>query len=133
MMYLMRASATSAGCRVVLMNDSHYASVKNDWAALLFKRWLVSFYDSALVAGTKHRSFMRLLGMSAFRIFDGYDVVDNAQLYSNSNAVRINNVAIRGKLDLSSKYILGLGRFVNKKFNHGFVGLCHYCQNGGKL
>jgi glycosyltransferase involved in cell wall biosynthesis len=75
----------------------------------------VSFYDSAFVGGSLHKSFVKFLGFSAGCIFDGYDTIDNQYFTDSAVKVRIDTVGNRAALDLPSRYILSLGRFVSKK------------------
>jgi len=108
-------AAKSLGIRVVFMGDSHYASGSNRGVAIVVKRLLIKLYDSALVAGSLHRSFLRHLGMPIEKIFDGYDTVDNDHFKKIADQARLDDSAYRGKFNLPEKYILSLGRFVSKK------------------
>lgn len=107
--------AKSLGLRVVFMGDSHYASGSNTGVAIIIKRLLIKAYDSALVAGSLHRSFLRHLGMPPEKIFDGYDTVDNAHFERVAEETRANASIKRLELGLPDRYILSLGRFVSKK------------------
>lgn len=107
--------AKSLGIRVVFMGDSHYASGTNTGFAIIFKRLLIRAYDSALVAGSLHRSFLRYLGMPPEKIFDGYDTVDNGHFQKVADEARVDALSVRQRLGVPEKYILSLGRFVSKK------------------
>lgn len=114
--------AKSLSLRVVFMGDSHYASGSNTGVAIIIKRFLIKAYDSAFVAGSLHRSFLRHLGMQASRVFDGYDTVDNDHFINVSNAARLRDVELRNETGLPPKYFLSLGRFVSKKNLESVIG-----------
>jgi 1,2-diacylglycerol 3-alpha-glucosyltransferase len=108
-------AARSSGARVVIMAESHYATGRNNGMLVAVKRLLVGLYSSAMVGGSAQRSFFRYLGMPETHIVDGYDVVDNDYFSNNAIATRNHAERIRAELNLPSKYILSLGRFVAKK------------------
>jgi len=108
-------AAKSVGARLVFMTDSHHASGRNEGLLVAIKSSLLKLYDSALVAGSMQKSFVRQLGMSPERIFDGYDVVDNEHFTRIANQARLDEAKLREKLDLPQRYFLSLGRFVSKK------------------
>jgi glycosyltransferase involved in cell wall biosynthesis len=108
-------AAKSVGSRLVFMTDSHLASGRNDGLLMMFKGGLLKLYDSALVAGSMHRSFVRQLGMSNDKIFDGYDTVDNAYFQSIALDARSRAEFHRSELRLPRRYFLSLGRYVIKK------------------
>ena len=108
-------AAKSLGIRIVFMGDSHYASGSNQGLAIIIKRLLIRLYDSALVAGSLHRSFLRHLGMPAEKIFDGYDTIDNDFFANTAETARAADSLSRRQLHLPPRYFLSLGRFVPKK------------------
>lgn len=108
-------TAKSLSLKVVFMGDSHYASGSNTGVVIILKRFFIRIYDSAFVAGSLHRSFLRHLGMPPDKIFDGYDSVDNEHFSSVAAATRADPDMHRLRLGLPPKYFLSLGRFVSKK------------------
>jgi 1,2-diacylglycerol 3-alpha-glucosyltransferase len=108
-------AARSVSCRVVFMTESHERSGNNKGVALLAKRLLMKLYSSALVGGRIHIEYVEKLGLRRAKIFDGYDVIDNGYFSAESVRVCSDNVRVRNKLILPAKYILSLGRFVEKK------------------
>ena len=108
-------AARSMGVSVVIMTDSHHSSGANNELSLAVKTQLLRLADAAFVAGSNHRAFMRSLGLPADRIFDGYDIVDNAYFIRESDAARAKADEWRAKLALPRKYLLSLGRLVAKK------------------
>jgi glycosyltransferase involved in cell wall biosynthesis len=108
-------AAKSVGTRLVFMTDSHHASGRNEGLLFAIKGSLLKLYDSALVAGSMQKSFVRQLGMAPERIFDGYDAVDNDHFTRIANQTRLDEDKLRDRLDLPQRYFLSLGRFVAKK------------------
>lgn len=60
-----------------LLSDTTYWDEPKSKAKELIKSWLVSHFQSALVAGTRSREYLISLKMSAENIFQPYDIVDN--------------------------------------------------------
>lgn len=109
------AARQTGNISVVVMTDSHHASGVNTQLMLAVKSRLLRVADAAFVAGSNHRAFMRMLGMPPDRIFDGYDVVDNAYFGKAADAARSNASEWRRRLRLPERYLLSLGRLVSKK------------------
>lgn len=61
----------------VLMSESTAHDEPRGTLKEFVKRRIVSVYSTALVGGRWHADYLQRLGMSADRIFTGYDVVDN--------------------------------------------------------
>jgi 1,2-diacylglycerol 3-alpha-glucosyltransferase len=108
-------AAKTVGCRIVFMTESHVRSGNNGGIRLIIKRLLAKLYSSALVGGCLHVEYVEMLGISRSKIFDGYDVVDNEYFFHESRVARAKALVIKSKLLLPNKYILSLGRFVEKK------------------
>ncbi|MBC8011669.1 MAG: glycosyltransferase family 4 protein [Burkholderiales bacterium] len=109
------AARKAGNISVVVMTDSHHASGVNTQLMLAVKSRLLRVADAAFVAGSIHRAFMRRLGMPADRIFDGYDIVDNAYFGHAADAARAKADEWKRRLRLPEKYVLSLGRLVSKK------------------
>ena len=71
--------AVRAGATRVLMTESKADDAPRHWWKEWLKRRLVAKFDSGLCGGTPHRTYLEQLGMRGERIFDRYDVVDNAR------------------------------------------------------
>ncbi len=126
-------AAKRSGIRVVMMNESHLLSGRNNPLVLAVKRQLLRYFDAALIGGTVHRQFFRQLGIPGHRIFDGYDVVDNEYFKSRSDEARANADKVREKLQLPDRYILSLGRFVKKKNLYRIIEAYAIARRAGKL
>lgn len=62
---------------ILMSESSAHDEVRSPWKEGI-KRRLVGLFSSALAGGSAHADYLRELGMSANRIFLGYDAVDNA-------------------------------------------------------
>jgi glycosyltransferase involved in cell wall biosynthesis len=125
-------AAKSLGLSVVFMGDSHYASGSNEGFAVAIKRLFIKLYDSALVAGSIHRGFLRYLGVPLGKIFDGYDTVDNEHFKCIAAQARKNPRQYCLDYALPDKYILSLGRFVPKKNLESVINAYAQLVEGGK-
>jgi glycosyltransferase involved in cell wall biosynthesis len=72
----------------VLMSESKADDAPRRFWKEWVKRWYVSRFDAALCGGTPHRRYLEQLGMAPSRIFDKYDVVDNAAFADRAARVR---------------------------------------------
>jgi 1,2-diacylglycerol 3-alpha-glucosyltransferase len=108
-------AARSLGIRTVMMTESHMGTRRSRMVGTWFKRRLVGLFDSALVGGNPQKSYVKSLGLSEQNIFIGYDVVDNDYFSRRANEIRSQATEIREKYQLPQRYILNLGRFVEKK------------------
>lgn len=109
------AASTVARCRKVMMNDSHLATQCAKGWKLEVKKAIVRNFDSALVAGAPHMRYFSSMGISAEKIFTGYDAVHNEYYTGAAQMARENGPALRKQLGLPDRYFLNLGRFVAKK------------------
>ncbi|HTD66611.1 MAG TPA: glycosyltransferase [Candidatus Limnocylindria bacterium] len=83
---------------VVMSESSEQDTQRSRWKEWV-KRRIVARYSAALVGGRLHADYLQQLGMSAERIFTGYDVVDNAHFASgkeNAENPKIRNSEISG-------------------------------------
>jgi glycosyltransferase involved in cell wall biosynthesis len=103
------------GVPVVLMSDSTALDAPRVWWREGLKRRVVSLFETALVAGTRHVEYLTGLGMSEDRIWTGYDVVDNDHFAEGADAARKHEDEQRAALGLPDRYVLACGRFVEKK------------------
>lgn len=107
--------ALRAGVPAILMSDSQQADAQRFWPFEQIKKWLVSQFSGAIVAGSPHREYVEKLGLVPERIFDGYDTVDNSYFQKGAEEARRRSEAIRLQLGLSRPFFLASARFVEKK------------------
>ncbi len=100
---------------VVLFSDSSEHDEPRRWWKEAIKRRIVRLCSAALIAGRSHRRYIEKLGMPAERIFDGYDVVDNAHFEAGSDAARRQDASLRARLGLPANYFIACSRFEAKK------------------
>ena len=97
---------------VICMSEStQWDEVRNplkEW----IKRRIISLFSSALVGGTPHRDYMAELGMSADRIFLGYDAVDSGFFAEKSEDLEARSLELGDK---KGPYFLASARFIEKK------------------
>ncbi|MBD2150289.1 glycosyltransferase family 4 protein [Pseudanabaena sp. FACHB-1277] len=67
----------SRGKKAVLMSESKQDDAPRSRYKELFKKFIVSFYDAAIVGGQPHQRYLENLDMPKDSIFFGYDVVNN--------------------------------------------------------
>lgn len=108
-----------AGVPVVIMSDSTgLEAADNDvprqrrWWKEHIKQRVVQMCGAALVAGAPHARYMARLGMAEERIFQGYDVVDNAHFAVGARAARAVDGRLRAQLGLPGRFFLTSGRHV---------------------
>ncbi|RYG42902.1 MAG: glycosyltransferase [Chitinophagaceae bacterium] len=104
-----------AGAKCIMMNESHAGTENAKGFAKWIKRQLIKLFDAALVGGSPQRDYFTSMGMSAEKIFLGYDAVDNDYFSRSSGEIKRNEEVVRQRLGLPRSYILNLGRFVAKK------------------
>lgn len=101
----------------VLMTESKADDAPRTWWKELFKKRLVSQFDSALCGGSPHRAYLEQLGMKPELIFDRYDVVDNDRFWKAAEAARANPEPFRNLpgLEKDQPYFLVSSRFIDRK------------------
>jgi 1,2-diacylglycerol 3-alpha-glucosyltransferase len=99
----------------ILMSESSHADHFRLWPREVLKRRMVRRFGAALVGGSRHREYARLLGIPRAAIFTGYDAVDNAYFHRGAERIRANAVAERVARGLPDRYWLTISRFVRKK------------------
>lgn len=107
--------SNSLGLRTVMMNESHAGTERAKGWKRRLKRLLVARFHAALVGGTPHKLYFTALGMDPEKIFSGYDAIDNNFFAREAARVREDAEAWRTRLGLPPRYILSLGRMVEKK------------------
>ena len=93
----------------VLMSESKRDDApRRKWKEAIKKR-IVRRFDAGLVGGAAHKLYLEELGIPSNRIFDGYDVVDNAAFAALAEAGRA-----QGRL-VERPYFLTVNRFIERK------------------
>jgi len=94
-------------------------SAEHDFPRHFWKEWikkqLVACFSAALVGGQPQRDYVWRLGISADRIFTGYDAVDNDYFASRADEVRQKKNKTRQQLGLQKPFILTIARFIAEK------------------
>jgi glycosyltransferase involved in cell wall biosynthesis len=107
--------ARAAGARVVMMNESHAGTERARGLKRWIKRQIVCRFHAALVGGTPHKRHFANLGLAESLIATGYDAVDNEYFAREAEKVRADAEAFRSRWGLPPRYVLSLGRLVEKK------------------
>lgn len=95
------------GARSVVMFDSNRFDSPRKGIFESMKRFVLSSFDGALIAGTNSRNYLTDLGMSPFRMELACDVVDNDSIASQVASVRMERQP--------PPCFLFVGRFIEKK------------------
>ena len=103
--------AQKSSIPIVIVSDSRERDVSRGPIKEWLKRFLISGYSSALVAGVQSRNYLRGLGMSGECIFQPWDVVDNQHFFELSRMK-----SVKFFRDSLSPFIC-VGRFIPEK-NH---------------
>ena len=93
----------------VLMSESKRDDAPRNALKEAIKKRIVSRFDAGLVGGASHKRYLVQLGIPAGRIFEGYDVVDNAGFAARARKWR-------GEARLIERpYFLTVNRFIERK------------------
>ncbi len=93
----------------VLMSESKRDDAPRKALKEAIKKRIVSRFDAGLVGGAAHKRYLVQLGIPAGRIFEGYDVVDNAGFATRAQKWR-------GEPRLIERpYFLTVNRFIERK------------------
>ncbi len=93
----------------ILMSESKRDDAPRKAWKEAIKRRIVRRFDAGMVGGAAHRSYLQELGLAANRIFDGYDVVDNAAFAALADKWRDEPKLVE------RPYFLAVNRFVERK------------------
>ncbi|HEY5551418.1 MAG TPA: glycosyltransferase family 4 protein [Opitutaceae bacterium] len=107
--------ARAVGARIVMMNESHAGTERAQGLKRWIKRQIVRRFHAALVGGTPHKRHFASLGLAENLIATGYDAVDNDFFARKAAKVRQDAASARSQWGLPLRYVLSLGRFVEKK------------------
>ena len=103
------------GAKCVMMNESHAGTERAKGVKRLIKRLILRLFHAGLVGGKVQEEHFTFLGMPRAKLFDGYDVVDNEFYARGANDIRHRAEEARIELGLPEKYILNIGRMVERK------------------
>ena len=107
--------ARAAGARIVMMNESHAGTERARGLKRWIKRRIVRRFHAALVGGAPHKRHFANLGLAENLIATGYDAVDNDYFAREAAKVRGDADSFRSRWGLPPRYVLSLGRLVEKK------------------
>jgi glycosyltransferase involved in cell wall biosynthesis len=107
--------ARANGSRIVMMNESHAGTERARGAKRWIKRLIVRRFHAALVGGAPHKRHFASLGLAEGLISTGYDAVDNEYFSREAARVRGDAESHRAHWGLPSRFVLSLGRLVEKK------------------
>lgn len=93
----------------VLMSESKRDDAPRKAWKEAIKRRIVRRFDAALVGGNAHKNYLHDLGLPNARIFDGYDVVDNAAFAALAEVWRDEPRLVE------RPYFLTVNRFIERK------------------
>lgn len=103
------------GIPVIVLSDSQHMSGGPYSVASLLKRQLLRCYSSALVAGTRSRRYLNVLGFPDEKIREGVDVVDNDYFRARSTEARKIGDSSRELYELPPRFVLAVNRLVEQK------------------
>ncbi len=103
------------GVPSVLMSDIQAIDEARRSIQEWMKRRCLRAFGAALVGGQSHRQYAAQLGISADRIFLGYDAVDDGYFARGAAAARASAGRVRKELSLPDHYFLASNRFIPKK------------------
>jgi 1,2-diacylglycerol 3-alpha-glucosyltransferase len=108
--------AAARGVPAVVMSETNAVDFPRPVITELIKRRLVTLFQAGLCGGTLARSYLINLGLSQYRVFVGYDVVDNDHFARGASTARATGAAPEG-IDPAwrGRYFLASARFVPKK------------------
>jgi glycosyltransferase involved in cell wall biosynthesis len=99
---------------IVMSASSAHDKRRNRLKERIKCRYL-SYCSAALVGGSGHAEYLRMLGLPGDCIFLGYDAVDNTHFGLNAEKIRDQKNKGRPKADLPENFFLASARFVEKK------------------
>ncbi|RAR51554.1 glycosyltransferase involved in cell wall biosynthesis [Paraburkholderia unamae] len=101
--------------KLIYMSDSKADDGLRQRAKERLKRFVVSRFDGALVAGEKHRRYAQSLGIPQERSRIGFDVIDVDYFSRLAQTACSNPAAVRSRFGLPQRYLLCVSRFVARK------------------
>jgi 1,2-diacylglycerol 3-alpha-glucosyltransferase len=99
----------------IVISESTAFDEPRRWWKEAIKQRIVGLCSAALVGGSDHGDYMKVLGVPSDRIFTGYDAVDNEHFRAGAEAARRSAGELRARLGLPARYIMACSRFTPKK------------------
>jgi 1,2-diacylglycerol 3-alpha-glucosyltransferase len=107
--------ALASNVPVVIMSETTRLDVDRRASKEFLKSRVVKLCSAALVGGKPQAQYMEELGMSADRIFTGYNAVDNDYFARRAAEIRNSKFEIRKQYGLPENYFLASARFLERK------------------
>lgn len=122
-------AAWRSGARCIMMNESHALTEQARGIKRSLKKLLLRGFDAALVGGAPQKRHFTNLGLSADKIFTGYDAIDNETFRVGAMQARKTPEIWRKRLQLPNRYFLNLGRMIEKKnLSTLLTAYAEFCQ-----
>lgn len=113
--------ALRRGIAAIVMSDSKADDFPRRAPRERIKRYVLTRFSAALVAGSAHCAYLVSLGFPAERIVPGYDVVDNRHFADGAAKARGEAAGMGKKYGLPGAYFLASARFITKKNLNGLL------------
>ena len=107
--------------RAVIVDDARLRDVPRSWLVNAVKRRMFANADAWFLPAPSHVPDYEFWGVPAERMFFGADCVDNSFFAERAEKARTEAARWRRELDLPERFILGVGRQVEKKNWKGLV------------
>ena len=115
----MRAAARwarTSGAGIVVMSESNEDDHERQWwKEWLKRRWFNRYVDAGFAGGRRAHAYLAKLGVPEGRIWERYDVVDNAYFALQAERLRTGADVLRMQAGLPPQYFLYVGRFAPEK------------------
>lgn len=103
------------GYRIIFTSDSKADDGRRSIWKEKLKSLIVSRFDGALVAGHKHRRYVKSLGIPMERSRVGFDVIDVEMFDKVAEKAKRDELSVRKMLSLPDRYVLCVSRFIDRK------------------
>lgn len=111
--------------RIIFTSDSKADDGRRVIWKEKLKSLIVARFDGALVAGFKHRKYVKSLGIPMERSRVGFDVVDVEMFDEIASNAKRHEFAVRKELCLPERYVLCVSRFIDRKNVVGVLEAFH--------
>jgi len=99
---------------IVMSESKQDDSPRIWWKEILKSKLYIRHFDAAIVGGKKHSQYLVHLGFPEYKIFSGYDVVDNQYFLSRSRDSDLNNADLSIRIS-QYPYFITVTRFIPRK------------------
>ncbi|WP_321806153.1 glycosyltransferase family 4 protein [Burkholderia sp. BCC1993] len=103
------------GYKIIFTSDSKADDGRRSIWKEKLKGLIVSRFDGALVAGNKHRRYVKGLGIPMDRSRVGFDVIDVEMFGEIAAKAKLDEFSVRETLCLPDRYVLCVSRFIDRK------------------